>query len=308
MRKHVKRLIQFKTRNTRASNHQEVANWLAARLKGGGAKVRLVPYLLDGKRKAFNVEWKIDGTGTRPGCIMLTAHFDTVNGASDDPDAPAPGANDNASGVAALLELARLLRSQTPDRSIRIVLFSGEEEDSLGAAAYAEELQTEDISVRWLANLDMIGTSGVQPLIRIGVDRVEQARRSRKYQEQRQNFASLAVAQRFVRRTIVSSDIQGIHLGTMDPTDGDFLTTIWLRGKRKFIVFDVSSGSDGLIHGADDLVERDANASAAWDDCNWWRITRLMAHFVFEEAGLPINRRGRGRLSRVGRRTLRPGQ
>ena len=63
--------------------------------------------------------------------ILLGAHFDSWD--------PAEGANDNGSGVAAILESARILKSLRvrPQRTIRFVFFSGEEQACLGSRAYA---------------------------------------------------------------------------------------------------------------------------------------------------------------------------
>ena len=66
-----------------------------------------------------NLEVEIEG-GARSGeIILLGAHYDTVEGS--------PGANDNGSGVAALLELSRLLRGSEPSRTLRFVAFANEE-------------------------------------------------------------------------------------------------------------------------------------------------------------------------------------
>jgi hypothetical protein len=66
-----------------------------------------------------NIEVEIPG-GTRASeIVLLGAHYDSVSGS--------PGGNDNGSGVATLLELARLLRGAKPERSVRLVWFVNEE-------------------------------------------------------------------------------------------------------------------------------------------------------------------------------------
>lgn len=88
--------------------------------------------------------------------VVLTAHFDSTNGAAHNPPADlAPGADDNASGAAALLEAARILRQHPLPRTIRLIWFTGEEQGRLGSQAYALD---HDLSgIVGVINLDMFG-------------------------------------------------------------------------------------------------------------------------------------------------------
>lgn len=97
--------------------------------------------------------------GREPGrpVIILGAHYDTV------PDTP--GADDNASGVAGLLELARLLRDVPNHRTIRFVAFPHEEPpyfytNLMGSRQYAEKLKKDDERVLVMLCLEMIGYAG----------------------------------------------------------------------------------------------------------------------------------------------------
>jgi Iap family predicted aminopeptidase len=82
--------------------------------------------------------------------IILSAHYDSVRG---------PGANDNATGVAALLELARYFRGSKlpPDVSLRFVAFGSEEAGLLGSKAYLQKHQAELKNCELLFNIDEIG-------------------------------------------------------------------------------------------------------------------------------------------------------
>ena len=88
----------------------------------------------------------------KPGAreIILSAHYDSVRG---------PGANDNATGVALLLELARYFRSSklSPDASLRFVAFGSEEAGMLGSKAYLQKHQAELKNCELLFNIDEIG-------------------------------------------------------------------------------------------------------------------------------------------------------
>jgi hypothetical protein len=86
--------------------------------------------------------------------IVVGAHYDTAG--------PLPGADDNASGVAGLLELARLLSVRPPPLRVELVAFALEEppafaSDEMGSAVHAASLSREGARVRVMMSLEMIG-------------------------------------------------------------------------------------------------------------------------------------------------------
>jgi hypothetical protein len=84
--------------------------------------------------------------------VLVTAHADTVAGS--------PGANDNASGVALTLELARVLRAYNTDRELRFVLFGSEERGRLGSRYYVDHLSDAQLDrIAGVFNADMVATS-----------------------------------------------------------------------------------------------------------------------------------------------------
>ena len=86
--------------------------------------------------------------------VLMTAHLDST---SNKPLTEAPGAEDNASGVAALMEAARLFRYYKFDRTIKIIFFTGEEQGLHGSAAYASDFYSEKENMLGVVNLDMFG-------------------------------------------------------------------------------------------------------------------------------------------------------
>src|SRR5688572_24866817 len=72
-------------------------------------------------------------------------------------NARAPGADDNASGVAAVLKIARILSKLDSGNNIQFVLFSGEEQGQWGSTAYVNYLQSNNTKLDLVINLDMIG-------------------------------------------------------------------------------------------------------------------------------------------------------
>jgi photosystem II stability/assembly factor-like uncharacterized protein len=116
---------------------------------------------LPGKIGWENVVAEIPGTDDPSAEYLLTAHFDSI---SDDPYNLAPGADDNGSGVCALLAAARALSATTFDRTIKFVFFSGEEQGLLGSRDYARRAREGGDDIRAVLNLDMVGYAGDGPL------------------------------------------------------------------------------------------------------------------------------------------------
>lgn len=88
--------------------------------------------------------------------ILFTAHYDSIVVFEGDPLAYAPGANDNGTGMATLLEAIRLFSKMEFERTIKIVLFSGEENFQEGSKAYVAAHGGENII--GVINMDMYGT------------------------------------------------------------------------------------------------------------------------------------------------------
>jgi hypothetical protein len=88
---------------------------------------------------------------------IVCAHYDAVSEVSS---TQAPGADDNASGTAAVLEAARVLADHDFDYSLRFILFAGEEQGLLGSAAYAADAAQNGDQILGVINLDMIAYDG----------------------------------------------------------------------------------------------------------------------------------------------------
>ena len=98
----------------------------------------------------------------RPGSVpqgprfIVGAHVDTVSGT--------PGADDNASGVAALLEVSRLFASSARPIALEFAAFTLEEAGMLGSRHYAQRLCREGADVRGMLSLEMVGFTETQGL------------------------------------------------------------------------------------------------------------------------------------------------
>jgi leucyl aminopeptidase len=100
-----------------------------------------------------NLVLTIPGTQYPEEIVILSAHLDSTSRTS--PYSTAPGADDNATGVATLLEAARVLQSHPLPRTVRIIWFTGEEQGLLGSQAYVQDHALENII--GVINLDMFG-------------------------------------------------------------------------------------------------------------------------------------------------------
>jgi hypothetical protein len=114
--------------------------------------------------------------------VVLGAHYDHLGTSSFgalDPEAAGAihnGADDNASGTAAVLELARLLRRAPPRRSVAFVLFSGEELGLLGSQHFVEHLPFPLGDVQAMLNFDMVGRLRDDALMVYGVETAAELR------------------------------------------------------------------------------------------------------------------------------------
>ncbi len=110
---------------------------------------------------AYNVVCVKEGT-TRPDeWIIIGGHYDSfVWACASNDDAHAPGADDNASGVAAVLELARIFKDYDFKRSVMFVAFGAEEEGLWGSEYIANEMYENNENVLLALNFDVISYEG----------------------------------------------------------------------------------------------------------------------------------------------------
>ena len=107
-----------------------------------------------------NIEVEVKGGELTSEIVIVGAHYDSVSGA--------PGANDNGSGVAAMLELARLLRESSPGRTLRFVAFVNEEPpfylgDDMGSRRYARRSRERGETIAAMLSLETIGYYSDEP-------------------------------------------------------------------------------------------------------------------------------------------------
>jgi hypothetical protein len=110
---------------------------------------------------ASNIVGVLPGREVGAGVVILGAHYDSVSTDPNNATIPAPGANDNASGVAALIEIARVMSARPqPRATVMFVAFSAEEIGRVGSKAFINDyIRPYQIQPTAMINMDIIGSS-----------------------------------------------------------------------------------------------------------------------------------------------------
>ena len=148
-------LVSFGTSSLDQCQYKEAAQWAADSMAADGYQVRLEQVAVGGGQ-SWNViaERPGSGNGSRD-AVVVTAHLDSVN--HEVQQGPAPGADDNGTGAAGVLELAHCLAGRSCARDLRFILFGGEEQGLFGSLAYVGGLPSPP-AIHTVINMDMIGT------------------------------------------------------------------------------------------------------------------------------------------------------
>ena len=107
---------------------------------------------------SFNVVGIIENRHSINDYILIGAHLDHLGKMDSMTDSIFNGANDNASGVTAVLQIARELKKYKFDKKVIIALFTGEEFGLKGSKHLAQKLKKANINLSYVINFEMIGT------------------------------------------------------------------------------------------------------------------------------------------------------
>lgn len=115
-----------------------------------------------------NVVATLPGTGDHPGVLIMVANYDTALDDITDGESLNPGADDNASGVAALLEVARIMSSRTWNQTIIFLASTAEEQGTYGSGYFVQRAVLEGLQIDAVLNNDMIGgRAGIPQSVRL---------------------------------------------------------------------------------------------------------------------------------------------
>jgi len=161
LKQHVDRLAGLIGPRTLSRPHTFTAavGLIEQELTKAGYEITREHYVADG-HDVVNVVAELRGTRRPDEIVILGAHYDTVEGS--------PGADDNASAVAVLLEVARQLRATRPRRTIRFVAFACEEQPYfhshlMGSQVHARRCRNQGENVVAMLCLEMLGFFSSEP-------------------------------------------------------------------------------------------------------------------------------------------------
>ena len=145
-------------RFTRGTEIREAEAWLVDRFESlPGLSVRTERFFVNSD-EAFNVIAELPGDGSTDDIFIVGAHYDAI---SENSSLTAPGAEDNASGTAAVLEIARIFSHNPPPARVIFACYSGEEQGLHGSRDQVNRLiaSNELADVKAALIMDMIGYS-----------------------------------------------------------------------------------------------------------------------------------------------------
>jgi hypothetical protein len=166
--KYMNRLVDFRTRFTCTDSNLASSQWIYDKfIEFGFTDVSLDSFSLS--HTMFPCEWAVNVVAVKPGsldpdrCIIIGGHFDSVTYNSPcHPDTLAPGADDNASGIVAAMEAARVLAAAENDITLIFIAFGAEEAYRpwdhwmIGSEHYAEEAYNAGMDIKVVINLDVV--------------------------------------------------------------------------------------------------------------------------------------------------------
>jgi hypothetical protein len=180
LRSTIQTLENFGTRHSYSDTESDTAGigatrrWLFdefRRVGGDRLDVQFQDYefTLQGKKSAQrNIISTLPGTGERAGVLVLMANYDSRNYDWLDGKSIAPGADDNASGVAALLEIARLMSAREWDQTVVFAALTAEEQGTFGSRHFVERALANNLLIDAAINNDMIGgREGIPQSVRL---------------------------------------------------------------------------------------------------------------------------------------------
>jgi hypothetical protein len=106
-----------------------------------------------------NVVATLRGTQSPDRVYVVSGHYDSMCGSPTDGDCDAPGANDDASGVAAVLEAARVMAPHPLDATVVFMAVAGEEQGLVGATYFAEQAKQKSLDVDGMFTNDIVGST-----------------------------------------------------------------------------------------------------------------------------------------------------
>jgi hypothetical protein len=145
-------LQDYGTRNAYSPEAIEAQNWLKDQFESYGYSVELFDFSMPNGQASDNVIATKTGTKYPDEYVILGGHYDSYSWSG-----LAPGADDDASGVCGVLEVARVMADFATDRTVLFCAWSGEEYGLYGSEAYADWAADQELNILGYFNIDMCG-------------------------------------------------------------------------------------------------------------------------------------------------------
>jgi hypothetical protein len=151
-------LEDFVTRYTHAPENELATQWMLDQFLSFGLDAEFHIYQQSGPKR--NVIATLPGTAYPEQVVYICAHLDATSGT---PEVCAPGADDNGSGTAAVIEAARVMSQYLFEYTIKFALWNGEEQGLVGSEAYVAQMAAAGEQIIGAFNMDMIAYRGTDP-------------------------------------------------------------------------------------------------------------------------------------------------
>ena len=170
-----KKLVSFGTRNTNSSQNDPrrgigaAGDWIYSEFQrisagcNGCLKVRKQTFLQEQGRRIpaainiTNIVATLKGSTDPERVYVVSGHYDSMCGDPGDGECDAPGANDDGSGTAAVIEMARVMSKQRYDATIIFMTVAGEEQGLYGSTYFADEAKKVNMDIEAMFTNDIIG-------------------------------------------------------------------------------------------------------------------------------------------------------
>ena len=235
---------------------QRAADYITDQWQSMGYEVRLQPFVAQGV-SCRNLEVTRIGSEQPGKIIMLGAHYDSSRGC--------PGANDNASGIAALLEVSRIISQMRPTYTLRFVAFANQAPpffgtEEMGSWVYAHQARQRGDNIRVALILESLGYYSNAPASQLAPLPLRIFCPSRgNFVAMVSNLRSMGVARHFIHafRQHSAFPCQRISspqiLPSIASTDQN---PFWLNGYKAFVITDTSRYRYPFYHSAKDTPDR----------------------------------------------------
>ncbi len=248
---YLQRLEDFRTRYSYTDSCWAGGQWLYDQFYSYGLDVEFDYYTYGGETWR-NVVATLPGTVDSTRIYIICGHFDSI---SEDPWFNAPGADDNASGTALVLEAARILSQYPFDYTARFICFSGEEQGLIGSHHYAALAGSLGMNIGGVLNFDMVAycddslfdfavlsDQNSRPLLHLLMSAADMYAALDPYDPERNSAASDHFwFQQYGYRAIFAIELGRTHGNPYYHSSGDLVSTLTIPFEREMTKAGVAS-------------------------------------------------------------------